>query len=103
MVAATAEKKVTMNQFSLDKSKVLTDLPDSTFGFAAFRVVFVETGRNQVWSLTQFYSVDFSQSRIGVYRAFSTYAQSRFASVVVVVSWDLRALRGTPAGVLVSL
>ena len=31
----------------------------------------------QVWSLTRFYSVDFSQS------AFSTNAQSRFASVAV--------------------
>ena len=38
----------------------------------------------QVWSLTQFYSVDFSQSRIGVKKsAFSTNAQSRFASFVV--------------------
>ena len=37
----------------------------------------------QVWSLTQFYSVDFSQSRIGEKSAFSTNAQSRFASVVV--------------------
>ena len=38
---------------------------------------------DQVWSLTQFYSVDFSKSRIGVKSAFSTNAQSRFASVVV--------------------
>ena len=37
----------------------------------------------QVWSLTQFYSVDFSQSRIGVKSAFSTNAQSRFVSNVV--------------------
>ena len=37
----------------------------------------------QVWSLTQFYSVDFSKSRINVKSAFSTNAQSRFASVVV--------------------
>ena len=37
----------------------------------------------QVWSSTQFYSVDFSQSRIGVKSAFSTNAQSRFVSVVV--------------------
>ena len=36
----------------------------------------------QVWSLTQFYSVDFSQSRIGVKSAFSKNAQSRFASAV---------------------
>ena len=40
-------------------------------------------GIDQVWSLTQFYSVDFSKSRIGVKSAFSTNAQSRFASVVV--------------------
>ena len=37
----------------------------------------------QVWSLTLFYSVDFSQSRISVKNALSTNAQSRFASVVV--------------------
>ena len=37
----------------------------------------------QVWSLTQFYSVDFSKSRIDVKSAFSTNAQSRIASVVV--------------------
>ena len=37
----------------------------------------------QVWSLTQFYSVDLSQSSIGVKSAFSTNTQSRFASVVV--------------------
>ena len=38
----------------------------------------------QVWSLTQFYSVNFSKSRIDVKKcAFSTNAQSRFASVVV--------------------
>ena len=39
----------------------------------------------QVWSLTQFYSVDFSQSWISVKRisVFSTNTQSRFASVVV--------------------
>ena len=38
---------------------------------------------DQVWSLTQFYSVDFSKSRIDVKNAFSTNAQSRCASVVV--------------------
>ena len=41
------------------------------------------TVADQVWSLTQFYSVDFSQSRIGVKSAFSTNAKSRFASVVI--------------------
>ena len=38
---------------------------------------------NQGWSLTQSYSVDFSQSKIIVKSAFSTNAQSRFASLVV--------------------
>ena len=37
----------------------------------------------QVWSLTQFYSVGFSPSRNVVKRAFSTNAQSRFASAVL--------------------
>ena len=37
----------------------------------------------QVWSLTKFYSVDFLQSRTDVKGAFSTNAQSGFASVVV--------------------
>ena len=35
----------------------------------------------QVWSLTQFYSVNFSQSRIGVKSAFSINAQSRSVAV----------------------
>ena len=39
--------------------------------------------KHQVWSLTQFYSLDFLQSRISIKSAFSTNAQSRFASVVV--------------------
>ena len=34
----------------------------------------------QVWSLTQFYSVDFSESRVSERSAFSTNAQSKFAS-----------------------
>ena len=40
-------------------------------------------GQNQVWPITEFSSVCFSQSRIGVKSAFSTNAISRFASVVV--------------------
>ena len=40
-------------------------------------------GLVQVWSLTQFYSIDFSLSRIGVKCAFSRNAQSRFPSAVV--------------------
>ena len=44
--------------------------------FEAFHVFFVdalepvEPGGDQVWSLTQFYSVDFSQSRIGARKCF---------------------------------
>ena len=39
---------------------------------------------DQVWSLTQFYSVDFLQSRITEEKfVFSTNTQSRFASVVL--------------------
>ena len=91
MVAATAEKNVKMNQFSLDKSKILTDLPDSTFGFAAFRVVFVETGRNQVWSLTQFYSVDFKiKDRCKEVRFQQTHNQG-LCHLLLTVSWDLSA------------
>ena len=39
-----------------------------------------EANNQQVWSLTEFYSVDFSKSRIGVKSAFSTNAQSSFES-----------------------
>ena len=42
------------------------------------------SGKGQVWSLTQFYSVDFSKSRIGVKSAFSTNAQSMSASMSVI-------------------
>ena len=45
----------------------------------------------QVWSLTQFYSVDFSQSWISVKHAFSTNAQSRLALAVVNSVLDLRS------------
>ena len=52
----------------------------------------------QVWSLTQFHSVDYSKSRIAVKKStFSTNAQSRFASVVV------DGVLEPPDGVLVSL
>ena len=49
-------------------------------------IVWTPAVETQVWSLTQFYSVDFYQSRIGVRSAFSTNAQSRFASIVFNVS-----------------
>ena len=41
------------------------------------------SGKGQVWSLTQFYSDDFSKSRIGVKSEFSTNTKSSFAPVVV--------------------
>ena len=46
--------------------------------------------RSQVCSLTQLHSIDFSQSRISIKKCVFN-AQSRFASVVVDVSWDLRS------------
>ena len=52
-------------------------------------IVVLKVSKAQVWSITQFYSVDFSKSRIGVKSAFSTNAQSRFASAVFQVSLDL--------------
>ena len=51
--------------------------------FRRFNIVNDKHGELEVailWSLTQFYYVDFSKSRIGV---LSTNTQSRFASVVV--------------------
>ena len=45
----------------------------------------------QVWSLTQFYCVNFSNLRSVLISAFSTNAQSRFVSPVVFdMLWDLR-------------
>ena len=59
--------------------------------------VVVAPDATQVLSLTQFYSVDFSKSRTDVKKsAFSTNAQSRFASVVVdSVLGPLRLARDT--------
>ena len=62
--------------------------------------------RHQVWSLTQFYSVDFSQSRIsGKQVCFQqTHNQGLFASVVLDgVLGPSRLARHTCNGVLVSL
>ena len=52
----------------------------SSGGGGAFDGVAGASDDDQVWSLTQFYSVDPSLSRIG---AVSTNAQSRFASAVL--------------------
>ena len=47
---------------------------------------------DQVWSLTQLYSVDFAQSRIGVkkVRSQKTYNQG-LCQLLLTVSWDHRA------------
>ena len=58
----------------------------------------------QVWSLTQFYSVDFSKSRINVKKVrFQQTHNQGLRQLLLTVSLDLRASRGTPDGVLVSL
>ena len=68
-----------------DESKLL-DAKDSDLPLLVFNdwvpVYDVSTGGWQVWSLTQLYSVEFSQSRIGVKSAFSTNTQSRFVSAI---------------------
>ena len=49
-------------------------------------------GEKQVWSLTQFYSLNFSKSRIGVkkVRFLQTHNQG-LRQLLLTVSWDLRA------------
>ena len=57
----------------------------------------------QVWSLTQFYSVDFKiKDQSKKVRFHQTHNQG-LRLLLWTVSWDLRAYRGTPDGVLVSL
>ena len=64
---------------------------------AVTRVVVVPSGRRkagaeQVWSLTQFYSVDFSKSRIDVKkRVFNKRTIKVSRQLLLTVSWDLRA------------
>ena len=87
-----AGKKGTIGTWSMEKSKAkhaaTEDIPDAQFYEILARYALT---KEQVWSLTQFYSVDFSKSRIDVKSTFSTNAQSRFASLLLTVSWDLRA------------
>ena len=46
--------------------------------------IWTNTAENQVWSLTQFYAVDFSPSRIRVKKSvYNKLHQSRFASAVI--------------------
>ena len=56
----------------------------------AVQVDGLESGVDQVWSLTQFYSVDFSKSRIDVVRFQQTHNQG-LRQLLLTVSWDLRA------------
>ena len=47
---------------------------------------------HQVWSLTQFCSVDFSKSRIGVKKCvFNKRTNEGLRQLLLTVSWDLRA------------
>ena len=67
---------------------MVTSSPTS-IGFTALTVMrlsFSGSGGNQVWSLNQFYSVDFSKSRIVVKKCVFKNTQSRIAPVVVVDS-----------------
>ena len=68
---------------NLAKGVHLTRTVQTLFHFLGEEQGLLESGVPQAWSLTQFYSVDFSKSRIGEKGAFSTNAQSSFASVVV--------------------
>ena len=54
--------------------------------------VFNVTDADQVWSLTPFYSVYFSQSRIGVKKCvFNKHTIKVSRQLLLTVSWDLRA------------
>ena len=69
------------------RSSAQLQLRNAVFGkffdyLGSVTLVRSSTGQ-QVLTLTQFYSVVFSKSRIDVKSAFSTNAQSRFASVVI--------------------
>ena len=54
--------------------------------------VWRERATSQVWALTQFYSVDYSQSRIRVKKMCNPGPRQPFLTV----SWDIRSQRGTP-------
>ena len=61
-------------------------------------------GAQQVWSLTPLYSVDFSQSRIGVTKVrFQQTHNLGLHQLFWTVFWELLAYRGTPYSVFVSL
>ena len=54
--------------------------------------VWIHPAFYQVWSLTEFYSVDFSQSRIGVKKLrFQLKHNQGLRQLLLTVSWDLRA------------
>ena len=58
----------------------------------------------QVWSLTQFYSVDFSQSRISVKKVrFQQTHHQGLLQLFLTVCWDLPAWHDKPDLVLISL
>ena len=73
------EKVYDRYQVSLSDMQVIVGRVKDNWKHAHLR------GSSQVWSQIQYYSVDFSQSRIRVKSAFSTNAQSRFATVDAVL------------------
>ena len=90
IVSLVNRQKASVLYYSMAAGYLYSWLIVPTKGVVKFHEVCIEedgeAGTNvviQVWSLSQFYSVDFSKSRIGEKSAFSTNAQSRFASVVV--------------------
>ena len=90
-----SSKKMTGNMVA--NARYSTVIPGKRFSGCSLNT-------HEVWSLTQFYSVDFSHSMIGLKSAFSTNAQSRFASAVVDgVLGPPRLVSATPDCDLVSL
>ena len=70
----------------LDLFAFLTENPLALLNIQA---VFVKW--DQVWSLTQLYSVDFSQSRISVKKCFQQTHNQGLRQLFLTVSWNLRA------------
>ena len=68
--------------FRRDSRKLPIGDPDVDWEETIYLNLIVHHLTYKVWSLTQFYSVDFSKSRISVEK-FSANGQLRFASVVV--------------------
>ena len=69
--------------FRRDSRKLPIGDPDVDWEETIYLNLIVHHLTYKVWSLTQFYSVGISQSRIGLKKCVLTNKQSRFASVVL--------------------